>query len=463
MTASGKIQLEYHSASAGDLLTALSQKVVSSEELVKAAISRIETLDGAINAVVVRDFEGALATAREADASLARGETRPLLGLPVTVKESHHTIGLPTTWGLEAFAHWTADVDGVAVARLKSAGAVIVGKTNVPPHLADWQTNNPVYGRTFNPYDTSRTPGGSSGGSAAALAAGMVPLELGSDLAGSIRVPSHFCGVFGHKPTSRLVSTTGYTPPGGHGSVDVGIAAIGPMARNASDLRLALGVLAGPEYPDEIAWRLHLPAPRAARIRNFRVLVLERHPLAEVDRDVVDALRRLADDLANAGAKVEYADRRVPDLEEAHRNYSAMASVVTGRDMSMSAGTWIEVLNARAAAKRSWAAVFSDFDVLLAPPFGTAAFPHDDRPVSERTLVVNGKQTPYHHQRACVGIASFPGLPSTCVPVGCNSAGLPMGVQIIGPRWEDLTTLRLAELIEHEIGINIPSPSMGVK
>ncbi|WP_206615568.1 amidase family protein [Solirhodobacter olei] len=452
------MEIEYHRASARQMLAALSEGAVSARELVEAAIARIEAVDGAVNAVVMRDFEGARATAREADEALRRGEQRPLLGLPITVKESHRTVGLPTTWGLKQFATWTADVDGATIARLKGAGAVIIGKTNVPPGLAGWESSNAIYGRTSNPYNLAHSPGGSSGGSAAALAAGMVSLELGSDLAGSIRVPAHFCGVFGHKPTAKLVSSTDYAPPGAMVGADPGLAVVGPMARTAGDLTLALKVLAGPEFPKTKAWRLQLPAPRANRLFEFRVLVLERHPLVDADEEVVEPLRRLADRLANVGARVERADGRLPDLELTHRHYCAMADVVTRRDTSMTTGAWMELLNARDHIRRAWEAVFRDFDVVLAPPFGTAAFPHDDKPVHERTLIINGGQTPYLQQRAWAGIASFPGLPSTCMPAGVTSAGLPVGVQIIAPLWEDLTALRLAELIEREFGTGVDVP-----
>lgn len=454
------MRCDYHRASASQLLAALLAGEVSSMELVDATIARIEAVDPLINAVVVRDFAGARAAARKADEALGRGERRSLLGLPITVKESHRTIGLPTTWGVERFANWTSDADGVAVARLKAAGAIIIGKTNVAPMLADWQSNNPIYGRTSNPYDFGRSPGGSSGGSAAALASGMIPLELGSDLAGSIRIPSHFCGVFGHKPTSALVPAHDYVPPAAADGTDSGLAVIGPMARTAGDLMLALDALAGPDHPDAKAWQLHLPAPRANALDAVRVLILEQHPLAEADAEIVAVLRRLADRLADAGAKVEHASGRIPDLEETHRHYSAMAGVLTGREASMRAEAWIDLLAARVAARHAWEQTFADFDVLLAPPFGTAAFPHNDSPMRERTLTINGNQVSYLPQRAWAGIASFPGLPSTCMPAGCTPIGLPVGVQIIGPIWEDRTTLHLAQLIEREIGTGVPAPPL---
>ena len=452
--------LDYPNETAGTLVAALARGQVSALELADAAIARIEALDGEINAVVVRDFERGRAAARDADAALARGERRPLLGVPMTVKEAHHTVGMPTTWGLAPFAGWTAETDGVGVARLKAAGAVILGKTNVPPNLGDWQSNNPVYGRTRNPHNLDRSPGGSSGGSAAALAAGMVPLEFGSDIGGSIRVPAHFCGVFGHKPSWGLVPLAGHSPPGLTGGADVEFAVIGPMARTASDLDLALSVLAGPAGAATKAWRLDLPAPRVGRLADFRVLVLDHHPLAAVGRDVLAGLNGLADKLARAGARVERSSPLLPDLAAAHGHYMAMLMTIMnlgapqseGAPPPMTAEAWMFSLNAREAHRAGWEALFQSFDVVLAPPFGTAAFPHDDRPAASRTLMVDDESVPYFSQIAWPGIATFPGLPATCVPAGRTLEGLPTGVQIIGPYWEDHTTIALAGLIERELG-----------
>ena len=196
-----------------DLLQALAARQVSARELVDAAIARIEALDTKINAVVVRDFDRARTAADAADAARSRGEQRALLGLPMTVKEQFNVAGLPTTWGYEKFRNWRPESDALAVQRLKAAGAIILGKTNVPAGLSDWQSYNDVYGTTNNPWDLSRTPGGSSGGAAAALAAGFVPLELGSDIGGSLRAPAHFCGVFAHKPSVELIPQRGSGPP----------------------------------------------------------------------------------------------------------------------------------------------------------------------------------------------------------------------------------------------------------
>ena len=288
-----------------DLVAALAARQVSAVELVDQAIARIEVLDAHINAVVVRDFDRARADAAAADQALDRGERRPLLGVPMTVKEAYNVAGLPTTWGMPMFKDWRPAEDAVAVARVKAAGAVILGKTNVPFALADWQSYNDIYGTTNNPWDLDRTPGGSSGGSAAALAMGYTSLELGSDIGGSLRAPAHYCGVYAHKPTHALVPSRGHTPPGVPPlPQEVDLAVVGPMARSANDLALALDLLAGPDEPDAVAYRLALPAARHDTLQEFRVLVIDTHPLLPTAHAVRAALERLTERLAQAGCKL---------------------------------------------------------------------------------------------------------------------------------------------------------------
>jgi amidase len=373
----------------------------------------------------------------------------------MTVKESHHVAGLPTTWGAEAYKSWTPGRDSTGVARLKAAGAVILGKTNVPPFLADWQSVNPLYGRTNNPHDLTRSPGGSSGGAAAALAAGMVSLEYGSDIGGSIRVPAHFCGVFGHKPTYGLIPLTGHIPPPfEEGGAEIEFAVVGPLARTAADLDIALSVLAGPEGDAAVGYRLALPPARGPRLADFRVLVVDAHPACTTDVEVSGALHRLADRLTAAGAQVARESSLLPDLAVAHKAYVRLLNTVLSRGQPsarepISAHAWLDGLDLIGAHRRQWAALFKAFDVVLAPPFGVPAFPHTDEPDwSKRTLTINGEPTPFGAQLAWPGLATFPGLPSTCAPIGTTAGGLPVGVQIIGPRFEDRTTIALAAMLE---------------
>ena len=458
--------VDYATASAGALARALAERQVSALELFDEAVRAIEAKDAPINAVVVRDFERAQAAAKAADAALARGEARPLLGVPMTVKESHNIAGLPTTWGLESAKGWTPSRDATGVSRLKAAGAVVLGKTNVPPNLSDWQSNNPVYGRTCNPYDLTRSPGGSSGGGAAALASGMVPLEYGSDIGGSIRIPAHFCGVFGHKPTWQIIPPTGHAPPGiEDAGGDVQFAVVGPLARTAADLDLALSLLAGPEGAEAAAYRFALPPARAQSLDAFRVLVVGAHPAAALDDAVAGPLHRLADQLREAGARVESESPLLPDLGAAHEQYMRVLMTIMSRRPGASvegvidAHTYMLGLDIVAAHRRKWAELFESFDVVLTPPFGTPAFPHTDEPDwAKRTITVNGQPTPYGAQLAWPGIATFPGLPATCAPIARTPQGLPVGVQIIGPRFEDRTPIAFAGLIEREFGTGSPPP-----
>ena len=282
-----------------EVASALKAKKVSSVELTQDAIGRIERHDGKINAVCVRDFDHAMAAARAADAALARGESKPLLGIPLTVKESYNIAGLPTTWGFPAQKDFKAAEDALSITRVKDAGGVIVGKTNVPLGLGDWQSYNEIYGTTNNPYDLKRTPGGSSGGSAAALAAGYGPLSLGSDIGGSLRVPAFHCGVYAHKPTFALVPNRGHTaPPFPPLPYSRDLAVVGPMARGAADLSLLLDVMAGPD-PLEAgkAYSLALPPPRHTSLKDFRILLIDSDPLLPTDKAVRAGIETLAANL----------------------------------------------------------------------------------------------------------------------------------------------------------------------
>ena len=444
--------LELAKAGAGELAQALAERRVSALQVCDAAIARIETGDTAINAVVVRDFERAREQARAADAALARGERRPLLGVPITVKESFDIAGLPTTWGFDFALKLPVTEDAVAVTRLKAAGAVILGKTNCAFALADWQTGNPVYGRTVNPLASSRTPGGSSGGSAAALAAGFVPLELGSDLAGSLRIPAHCCGLFGHKPSHGVLARRGMRFPGHEGAHEDPLGVIGPLARNASDLSLAFDVLLGPDPDEAVAWRVALPVPRHARAADLRVLVAAEHPAAQASNDVRAAVQAVATALARAGATVHSASPLLPDLMAVTRAFGAMVSAFVTQGQPgpvISAHEWLALLDEQARAHARCARLFEAFDVVLMPVFGTVAFPHFDEPdFARRTLRIDGVDTPYPAQGAWSAFASFAGLPATVVPVARDAEGLPIGVQIVGPYLHDRTTLAVAAWLE---------------
>jgi amidase len=473
-----------------DQITALRAKQISASELLELTISRIERFDGKINAVVVRDFERAREAAKAADAALSRGDEGALLGVPMTVKESYNVGGLPTTWGFPAGKDWRPADDAVLVSRAKAAGAVIAGKTNVPFALADWQSYNDIYGTTNNPWDLGRTPGGSSGGSAAALAAGYVALELGSDIGGSLRVPAHYCGVFAHKPTYGILPGRGQTPPGVPAlpsSID--LAVVGPMARSAADLSLAMDILAGPDETDAIAYSLNLPAPRANVLRDFRVLVIDDHPLVPTAASVRGALDRTVQGLEGAGVRVARHSALLPDLAltsriylmllmpiftadiplAAYRNLANAAAAIPpttdtidaarGRGLAASHRDWIHADRIRTGLREGWRRLFRDFDVVLCPVMPTPAYPHDHSPdQSQRTIDVDGTAYSYQDQILWPGIATVIGLPATAMPIGLSPEGLPIGMQIIGPWLEDRTPLRFAELTEQEFGGFKPPP-----
>ena len=441
--------MDLDTAGATETAQAVARGDVSAIEACEAAIARIEERDGKINAIVVRDFERAREAARELDRNRVANDTRPLLGVPMTVKESHNVAGLPSSWGFPEFTG-PVDADSVVVSRLKAAGAVILGKTNVSVALADWQSVNPVYGRTCNPFDPGRVPGGSSGGAAAALAAGMVPLEFGSDIGGSIRIPAHFCGVFGHKPTYGVIPSRGQAFPGTNG-VEIPLAVVGPMARSARDLSLALEVTAGPE--EGSGYRLDLPPMRRKRLGEFRVLVLADHPACETDVSVSGPVRELAAALSERGVDVRLEAVGLPDLRGAHDRYMKMLNTIMSRGVpgteTISAHVWMDLLDHQMRLARQWRSLFQDIDVVLAPPFGTPAFPHDDEPDwRKRTLPVNGLETPFGRQLAWPGLATFPGLPATAVPIATTDSGLPTGVQIVGDRYADRTTIGFAQFLE---------------
>jgi amidase len=474
-----------------DTATALAgrirRKEIGCRELLEHYIARVERLDPQVNAVVVKDFERARAAADQADATLARGEALgPLHGVPMTIKESFHLAGTPTTFGFAAFRENLAGRDATVVQRLKRAGAVIFGKTNVPPGLMDGQSWNEVYGRTNNPWDLGRTPGGSSGGSAAALAAGLTGLEIGSDIASSIRNPAHYCGVFGHKPSWGIAPQTGHMLVPVRQPTD--IAVVGPLARGAADLELALRIIAGPDGEEAAAWSLALPEARQTSLKDFRVAVVSQDDFAEVDGPVRDQIETLGAFLAREGAQVSMGARPDVDSHALYIHYmillrAAAAAAATDEDFAEAQGRaqgidwrtrdvglanayglalshrdWLRLNEQRLRVLARWTAFFQDFDVLLCPALSTAAFPHSQTPPGERTLTVNGHEVPFENQLFWAGYAGLTYLPATVAPIGLSPEGLPIGVQIVGRKYGDLTTLRFGRLLEERYRAFQPPP-----
>jgi amidase len=459
---------------------------ISCLELLDHYIARIERLDGRTNAVVVRDFDRARARARTLDAQRGDGRATPLFGVPMTVKESFNLAGLPTTWGHAEQRHSAAHEDALAVQRLNQAGAVVFGKTNVPVDLADWQSFNPVYGATSNPWNLAHTPGGSSGGAAAAMAAGFSALELGSDIGGSVRVPAHYCGVFGHKPSWGLCSSRGQSLAPIASMTDISV--IGPLARSAEDLSLALDVIAGAD-PSLDAAGVALPPPRALRLSQLRIAVWSSESGRDTDTETTAHIDALADFLQREGAQVSRVARPDFDVTEAFHLYlKLLAAALSGRaseamlarmraakarrpadDMSADAVSvravdmthreWLHLNERRFHIRRVWGAFFQDWDVLLCPVIATPALPHIQQGQTwERSVTVNGRSIPYNDMLFWPGITCAFHLPASTAPIGMTEAGLPIGVQIVGPFHGDRTTIHVAGLLERYWRGFVPPP-----
>jgi amidase len=481
---------------ASGMLAALRARRVSARELLALHERRIARYNPALNAIVEPSLEQARRDAEAADARRARAEDAPLLGLPMTLKESINVRGLHTTVGMPFWKDFRAEHDGAVAAAVKAAGAVVMGKTNVPQMLADWQSSNPVYGRTVNPWDPARTPGGSSGGSAAALAAGLTPLEFGSDIGGSIRVPAAFCGVYGHRPSETAMPRSGQFPfpPMPNAAVVMGVQ--GPMARSAEDLELALDVAAGPEVGEDVAWRITLPPPRRERLGDFRVAIMPPVPWVPLDAEVAGAVDALATALGRLGCQVK-ATQPAPlgDYRAHYALYLTLLSAVTlarvpseqrrarlevmrtrddewsrarQRGAESGAPDFIAWIGERERIRAAWRAFFAEWDVLVAPAFFVPAYPHSDTPWPEtpdsirRTLDVNGQPALEELGLFYPSVATVAGQPATAVPLGRTRAGLPIGVQVIGPYLEDRTPLRFAALLARERGGFVPPPGYDV-
>ncbi len=479
--------------SATHLAKAIQDKRISSVELLEYYIERVERLNPLINAVVATDFNNARVRARQADDALAKGEDwGPLHGLPITIKDSIEVSGMPCTWGAPIYKDYTPEKNAEVVQPLLDAGAVIFGKTNLPIFAMDVQSFNEVYGQTNNPWDVTRTPGGSSGGSAAAVSAGLTGLEIGSDIGGSIRSPAHFCGIYGHKPTFGIASMHGQIPaPGmfpGDYSLEPDIAVTGPLARSAEDLDLVMDLIVKPAIPERKAMSIKLPGPRKKTIKEYRIGLWMDDPVYRVDTEVGDCLQATVDKLAKAGVLIE---EKRPDIDfiRCYQVYTDLLNLATvgslpqplfeslgaeGKnlkedDQSQKAifirgvtklhRDWQMLNYERLIMRQKWADFFKDFDLLLCPTVRVAAFSHDHTQIIDRVTRVNNKD------ESCIdavvpwaGLTCVAYLPATIAPVGFTPKGLPVGMQIVGPYLEDRTSIHFAKLIEDITG-GFTSPS----
>lgn len=463
----------------------------SSQELIKGLRERIHQYNPTVNAIIIDRLDQADVEASRADKRRADGDDAPLLGLPMTIKESIDAAGLPATAGMPEFRDRVPDQDAPLVQKLKNAGAIILGKTNLPYACDDWQANSPIYGRTNNPWDLARTPGGSTGGGAAALATGMTPLEVGSDIGGSVRVPAAFCGLYGHRQSETLIPQSGHFPGHSLPNRAVVLNIMGPLARTVDDLELALQVMSGPEIGEDAAWRVDLPDARHQELHDFRVAVFPDLDWLPVSHDVLDARERVISSLQDAGATVvEAAPEGFGDLRDFHRTYCRLLRAVTSTGLDKEErATLMEMARARGDEfdhtvedalngspadfiiwhgqreqyRQAYREFFKEFDILLAPITLTTAFAHlpsqqaglDDY---LRVIDVDGIELPYDYQVVYPGLATLCGQPATAFPAGVSDDVLPVGLQAIGPYLEDRTPLTFARLLAERIGGFIAPP-----
>ena len=443
---------------AGRMAALVAAREVSPVELVKAHLSRIEEVNPTLNAVVAL-AEDALENARRAEQALTCGEhLGPLHGVPFTIKDSIDVAGFPTTSGSLLTHRRRAERDAPVVARLRDAGGILLGKTNTPEFTLWWETDNRVFGRTNNPWDIDRTPGGSSGGEAAAISSGMSPLGIGSDSGGSIRVPASYCNLFGMKPTHGRVPMTGHVP-----STLLAHTHVGPMARSAGDIALAMSVIEGPDGRDHYA----VPAPptdpgdleRAPG--DLRVGFYAEGPVSPVSAEVQSVVREAASVMEDLGCRVEEVE--LPFMRDTQtlgvsgaiasaEGFRDLGPLITGREddlaismkrrMALPRPTgeqYLEALASRDALRAGFMEFFRQFDVLLCPPAAVPAPPHDSAELS-----VDGRVEPGRTALMCTAIYDLTGSPAISAPFGFSSGGLPIGVQIVGPRFEDGRVIHVA-------------------
>ncbi len=447
--------------SASELAAGIHDKEFSSRELLDLYLDRVDRLDGPINSVVTLDAERARTAADAADAALARGDAvGPLHGLSVTIKDAIETEGIRSTGGARELTDHVPTADAPAVTRLRDAGAIVFGKTNLPRWSADFQTYNDIFGVTSNPWDLDRTVGGSSGGAAAAVAAGFTSFELGTDIGGSVRIPAHCCGVFSLKPSFGVIPQRGYLSHVGGGTTDVDINVFGPIVRSADDLDLLLGVLAGPEPERAAGWKLDLPGSDAHTLADFRIGTWLDDPASPVESEYAGMLRATADRIADAGGRVD--DDR-PPVEFAQQRelfvrmiVPAMAPSLPDEQADASSGShlaWLRAEEDRAALRRTWTEWFTGHDLLLLPVVTVPAFPHDHDPdMFGRTIEVDGQSRALVSTIDWLGLIGIVGLPSAVVPIGRTAAGLPVGMQIVAPSLHDRRAVRAAQLVADVLG-----------
>lgn len=442
------------------------ERKVSPVELAQAHLNKIEQLNPKLNAFVQVDRDRVLRDAREAESAVMRGHSLPrLLGVPMSVKSSIHVAGMKVESGTRLRAGKLAAGDAPLVARLRKAGAIILGLTNTPELLMAWETDNLLYGRTNNPWDLERTPGGSSGGEAAAIAAGMSAGGVGSDGGGSIRVPAHFSGICGLKPTPGRIPSTGHYPESGGPFSLLGV--VGPMARTVGDLKLLFEVMQGPDDGDPCAAPVAVRWPEEEQVKKLRIAYFEDDGRTPVMPEIREAVRKAADALTHAGLSVE--PFRPAGLEEARVLWkkffvkvggTVIEPMFRGREQDCSPTLrqflqWsaaepqlrgdaiLEAWFRRDSLRAEFLKQMRDYPILLCPPAAIPAFRH-----GERTWTVDGKNVHYLDAWSYAEWFNLLGNPAVVVPVSVSNGGLPIGVQVVGRPWEEEQVLAIAAAIE---------------
>ncbi len=455
-----------HQMTATEMRAKLLAKEVTSEQLVLACLTQIETHNSKLNAVFQLQKQQAIALAREADRALKAGEAvGPLHGIPFTLKDLYETKGIVTAAGSNMFKDNIPEQDATLVTRLKAAGAILLGKTNTPELALSDECNSPIYGRTNNPYDLTRTPGGSSGGAAAAIAARMTPFDIGSDIGGSVRLPAHFCGICALKPTHGRIPTTGHIPSYGDAFSQFNHA--GPMARSVDDLELLLGVLNGPDWKDPFAQDVPLANSDDVEVNKLRIGFYTDDGLVKVPALYQNTVDKAVAALEKVGCATSHqlpeqvqfggeilVEHFLYDGSEHLRQFvNANKPELMGEELKgwLSLGTDATVedaqkANARLAKLRnSMIQVFEHADVLIAPVAPVVAFKHGSADGAADSSMMQAY--------------NLTGWPVATIPVAMSDEGLPLGIQIIGRPWKDAEVLAVAKTIEANLA-SIPAPSL---
>lgn len=474
---------------ARQLATRIQKKSISSRDALEEFIARNEHFGPKLNAVITTDYESARERADAADAALARGESwGPLHGVPMTIKDTWEVAGMTATSGAPQLEHHRPKKNAPLVDMLLNAGAIIYGKTNVPLFATDLQSFNTIYGTTHNPWDLERTPGGSSGGAAAALAAGLTPIEYGSDIGGSIRTPAHYCGVFGHKTTHGIVPMRGHIPgpPGTLSEPDLGVG--GPMARSAEDLQLLLDITTAACPEKQTGWQVKLPPCKKKALKDFKVLAWLEDPLSPIDNDLQRAYRELVETLKEQGATVDVGTPHADPLKKYYELYLNLLGSAIGasiqpmgrnalywsssfvarfgdrfklpplidnfmRGVGQSHIDWLRSNEKRHRIAAKFSKVFDDYDVVLMPIVPTTAIKHQQKPeLPFRHIMVNGEKRNYTENLMWISVATLLGLPSTSMPVSLAPDGLPINIQVMGGMYQDKTCLKFASLLSKQTG-----------